>query len=274
MIIYNALLSLADVISRNKKNLQHVAEERVLQKTIKRDEFHPFIQPVFSADGFTLKGCEILLRVKSENNYNSPVLYIHEMEASRYRDDIICHLFQEIEKSFENIMNYLPEDFYFSFNITAGQISSHDVINAALHFSRTFKDAATLVLEVVERTALNFDDKTMQVIEHLVANDIRLAIDDFSAGSLSLKYIENIGLSALKIDKDLTQAINGQLVYENVIDAIMTLSSRLGVSVTADGIETYEQMPLLRKAGINGLQGDYLAEPMQVSEFIHRYIGM
>ncbi|MFZ5177143.1 EAL domain-containing protein [Enterobacter kobei] len=260
-------LTLLDYIGHKLSIKKSKDRARRFNRFIEKTGVYPFVQPIFNTDGDAVIGCEILLRLKTRDGYITPGAYINELEESEHINVITCKLLAEVTKYFLLENCELPEGFYFSLNIFAPQLSHPDIIRKILSFNAAFKGKASLVLEIVERGTLALDDSTMETMEELMSKGIRFAIDDFGAGTSSLKYIEHVGFSTIKIDRALTLATGNKLIYAKVIDAIVTLSSRLGLSVTAEGIENSVQQELLHKAGVNAMQGYYLARPMDLNKF-------
>lgn len=261
-----------DFIARAAISRKNTIIKRRVNSFIKSVEFHPFLQPIFSASGDTVVGCEVLLRVKTDEGYKSPVTYINGLEKSEHMNNITGQLMTDVAQYFlvEDII--LPEGFYFSFNIHAPQLSSPSLISTILSFNNKLLGKANLVLEIVERGTLKLDEETIDIMEELMSKGIRFAIDDFGAGTSSLKYIEHVGFSTIKIDRELTLSTRDALVYQKVIDAIVELSSQLGLSVTAEGVESRAQLELLNKAGVNSMQGYYLAKPVGMLDFSRKYL--
>lgn len=265
---YKAISYLAKKINSIKDRLR----SSFIDDFIEGACFRPFIQPIFDDNGENIKGCEVLLRVENESGYDSPVAYINDLEKSEQMNNITINLITQVEESFSAFKDNLPEGFYFSFNIYAPQLQSKKLQRAILHFCESFKGNAFLLLEVVERGVLKFDETTIDIVDELMIKGVRFAIDDFGAGTSSLKYIEHMGFSTIKIDRALTISVGEELVYKKVIEAIVSLSEKLGLSVTAEGVETYSQKKLLHDAGVNAMQGYFLAKPMHVKEFLKSYI--
>ncbi|MCS5456946.1 EAL domain-containing protein [Enterobacter asburiae] len=247
------------------------ARSNQLSSMLNLSEIEPFIQPIFSCDRSVPAGCEILLRIKRNGQYLSPSAFIHDIEAGGMIDDITCDLIRETGIFFERYHDHLPEGFYFSFNIFPPQLKSQRVINDALRFQKQIRGKSRLVLEIVERGTEHIDD-SVDIIDNLKARGVQFALDDFGAGAATLKYIEHVGFSIVKIDRHLTLANNGKLIYENIIDAVVQLSHRMGMTVTAEGVENKEQLSLLSHAGVNYLQGYFLAKPMQMNEFADKFL--
>ena len=103
----------------------------------------------------------------------------------------------------------------------------------------------------------------MRQLAELKALGVRIAMDDFGTGYSSLSYLWRFPFDKLKIDQSFTRALgSGDEHLASVIDAIVALGRSLGMTITAEGVETEEQADFLRHAGCHQLQGFHLGRPM------------
>lgn len=254
---------------RKAERLFSKAGERIratiLSAELAGAEFVPFIQPVFKGD--RIAGGEVLLRVLKNGVYRSPERYLSAMESCEVINEVTCSLLSDVETFFKGYDGGLPEDFCLSFNICARQLNAPQVTDAMMRFHREFEGRIGVVLEIVERGTMVLDDFALEAMQQLTDAGVRFAIDDFGSGSSCLKYIEHTGFSTIKIDKCLTVASNGSLIYSAVIDSIVMLSERLQIQVVAEGVEDHEQLSLLKNKGVNLFQGYLFSKPVTLREF-------
>lgn len=247
------------------RSLYAAVRNWVVSAQLSRAEFIPYIQPIYRSD--ELIGGEVLLRIKKKGVVYTPESYISLIESGEIINDVTCELLKSVESHVTPYMEMLPEGFYFSFNICAKQLSSPRVTKAIVSFNESFRGKAGVILEIVERGTMEFDDFALETMQDLTAAGVRFAIDDFGNGSSSLKYIEHTGFTTIKIDKCLTVACNGVLVYSAVIDSIVSLSERLKINVIAEGIENNEQQELLKSKGVIFFQGYLFSKPLSMQAF-------
>ena len=247
------------------KSWHTLVRNRIVSAQLRSAEFIPFIQPIYNHQN--LVGGEVLLRVKKNGVLYSPESYISLIESCEVVNDVTCDLLKSVKNHFTQHMNHLPDGFYFSFNICAMQLNSPRVIKSIYDFNDHFEGKIALVLEIVERGKMEFDDFALETMQRLTDAGVRFSIDDFGSGSSCLKYIEHTGFSTIKIDKCLTVACNGTLVYSAVIDSIISLSARLQINVVAEGVENNEQLALLKTKGVNFFQGYLFSKPLSMRSF-------
>ena len=115
---------------------------------------------------------------------------------------------------------------------------------------------------------------TLAKLKELKDLGIRLAIDDFGTGYSSLSYLKRFPIDVLKIDQGFVRGLGGDADDTAIVRAIITVAKNLNLSVTAEGIETAEQVTLLRELGCDRGQGYYFARPLAAdplaSLFAHR----
>lgn len=237
----------------------------ILSAELADAEFVPFIQPLFRDD--KIAGGEVLLRVFRDGVYHSPERYLSAMESCEVINNVTCSLLMSVETFFSGYEGALPEDFFLSFNICARQLNAPKVIDAVTHFNHVFRGRIDIVLELVERGTLMLDDFALETMQQLTNAGVRFAIDDFGSGSSCLKYIELMEFSTMKIDKCLTAASNGFLIYSRVIDSIVALAENLKMQVVAEGVENKEQLTLLKEKGVHIFQGYFFSRPVTMREF-------
>jgi EAL domain-containing protein (putative c-di-GMP-specific phosphodiesterase class I)/GGDEF domain-containing protein len=133
----------------------------------------------------------------------------------------------------------------------------------------SLKDAGlhprAIELELTERTLVDSSPNTIRMLEHLRSLGIGLAVDDFGTGYSSLRYLHDLPVSKLKIDRSFVGALVSGGREVALVDAVIGLARSLALEVVAEGIETVQQLAILRQKGCNGGQG-YLFSPPLAAE--------
>ena len=133
--------------------------------------------------------------------------------------------------------------------------------------------ASQLQLEVTEGLLLDPTPATLAKLDALVRSGVRLAIDDFGMGYSSLAYLKRFNLHTLKIDRMFVRDIASAAQDAAIVRAIIDLGHGLGMSVTAEGVETEAQFHELRRLGCDSLQGFLFACPQSADEVQARLLG-
>ena len=106
------------------------------------------------------------------------------------------------------------------------------------------------------------DPRVFDRLEALKALGVRLAIDDFGTGYASLSYLKRLPVDCLKIDRSLVKGVGYETEDSAIIRAVVSLAHSLGITVTAEGIETQDQLTQLREVGCDQGQGYLFARPV------------
>ena len=124
-----------------------------------------------------------------------------------------------------------------------------------------------LELELTESVAMDNPVAAITVMDDLHARGIRISIDDFGTGYSSLSYLKRFKVSKLKIDQSFVCDLASNPEDEAIVDAIIGLSRSLGVRTIAEGVETSDQLAILRRKGCDEVQGYLFARPMPADAF-------
>gem|GEM_PF-2212186 len=155
-----------------------------------------------------------------------------------------------------------------SVNLSPGQFddpSLLDDISSALE--KASIAPASLKLEVTEGLIMRNTEKSIETLRRLKDFGVTIAIDDFGTGYSSLSYLRRLPLDVLKIDRSFVQGIGQNAEDDAIVQAILSLAQSLGLSVTAEGIETPEQANLLREWSCDSGQGYLFSRPLAPDEF-------
>jgi diguanylate cyclase (GGDEF)-like protein/PAS domain S-box-containing protein len=122
--------------------------------------------------------------------------------------------------------------------------------------------ADRLTLEITETMLMSKLDVAMGTLTRLVQAGVRFSIDDFGTGYSSLAYLSTLPFDSLKIDRSFVQGLDRGASNVEIVRAVMTLAKSLGRKVVAEGIETEQQLQLLRQLGVDEGQGYLLSRPL------------
>ena len=121
---------------------------------------------------------------------------------------------------------------------------------------------------MTERTVMNSASETINKLVKLKQLGFKLSIDDFGTGYSSLSYLVRFPLDVLKIDRSFIQHICSLDDKQAVVDAIIQMSHRLKMKVVAEGVESAQQVELLKQMGCDFIQGFYYSKPLPMDELL------
>ena len=151
-------------------------------------------------------------------------------------------------------------------NVSARQLLSPDIVSAvttALHDSGIPADR--LVLEMTEYLLLEDSDRAMTVLHDLKELGVRLALDDFGTGYSSLSYLRRLPIDIVKIDRHFVADLDRSSAGRQIVAAVTNLSHVLGLTLTAEGVETLDQHDAVAALGCECAQGFLYSHPVPAS---------
>jgi EAL domain-containing protein (putative c-di-GMP-specific phosphodiesterase class I) len=160
-----------------------------------------------------------------------------------------------------------PENVKVAVNLSPVQFKQaelFDVIKRALQHSGL--SPTRLEIEITESVLLEEAAENQTLIAKLKSAGISLALDDFGTGYSSLSYLTTFPFDKIKVDKSFIRKLTEQPESAAIISSIVTLARGMKMSVTAEGVETREQLEALRSLGVNYAQGYLLGRPVPLSD--------
>ncbi len=142
-----------------------------------------------------------------------------------------------------------------------------DVVESAL--SKTGLSPQFLCLEVTESAILKNPDNATKVLTDIRNMNVRISIDDFGAGYSSLGNLAMLPITGIKIDPSFLKNISSNKKNLSMVKAIVAMAHNLDFSVTAEGVETLEQLELLKGMGRVEVQGYFISRPVPSDEVVH-----
>ncbi|WP_180066311.1 bifunctional diguanylate cyclase/phosphodiesterase [Acinetobacter sp. YH12129] len=239
-----------------------------LYKAVEEQQFILFYQPKFNATDREICGVEALIR------WNHPTLgmltpnkFINGAEKTGL---IIAMGYWALEEACKQIQHWekLNMPLYpIAVNLSAIQFE-HKHLFSTLEslFARYEINPSHLIIEITESTAMHHIDASILTFEHLRKMGIKVAIDDFGTGHSSFLYLKELPVDELKIDREFIRNLSAGSKEEIILESIIHLAIRLGLTVTAEGVETEQQAEILKRLGCQQLQGYLLGMPMPVAQ--------
>ena len=146
--------------------------------------------------------------------------------------------------------------------LNSGQLV--DTVRAALE--QPGLAANRLELEITESVPLNDNSISLATLHGLHALGVHISIDDFGAGFSSVSYLRKFAFDKIKVDRSFVRDVASDKTAQAIVQAMATLGSSLGIGVTAEGVETYEQLRAVRDLGCTQAQGYLISTPRPADE--------
>ena len=130
-----------------------------------------------------------------------------------------------------------------------------------------------LKLEITETTLMSDFKENMEILGKLQAYGFQIEIDDFGSGYSSLNMLRNIKANVLKIDRDFLVATENEVRDQDILQSIVVLAEKIGMSVIVEGVETKKQLEMLISMGCRLFQGYYFSKPLSVEKFEEAFLN-
>ncbi len=240
-----------------------------LRKALERDQLHVHYQPQVSLRDGRIIGAEALLRWRHPELGNiSPAEFIPVAEDS----GLILPIGEWVMRSaVQQLKEWIASGhtpFVIAVNLSAVQFrhpSLLDMVGRILE--ETGLPPQYLELELTEGVAMHDPEGAVAVMDKLHERGVRMSIDDFGTGYSSLNYLKKFKVYKLKIDQSFVRDINTDPEDRAIVAAIISMARSLSLQTIAEGVETVEQMELLRIQGCDEYQGYYFSKPLSVEDF-------
>lgn len=241
-----------------------------LRRGVKNSEFVLHFQPRYKVDGQEIVSVEALVRWQHPTQgLLGPDRFIPLAEQT----DLIVPLGRWVlREACETALTW-PEDILLSVNLSPAQFALSDVVEDVRSvLVETRFPASRLELEITENVMLNDTDGALTTMNALKELGVRLNMDDFGTGYSSLGYLRAYPFDGLKIDKRFIASIASGGNDRAVVQAIIGLGKAMGLTVTAEGVETEEQLGILDSDQCHEVQGYFMSRPVDkqaFSELLH-----
>ncbi len=245
--------------------------ERDLRKALPAGEFELHYQPVVNLASGDISGFEALIRWNHpDKGMISPAAFIPLAEETGF----IVPMGEWVIREACATAAKWPGDLSVAVNISAAQFRSCGLMQvivgalatSGLHPSR-------LEIEITETVLLQNRDTTLAILRQLRELGIRIAMDDFGTGYSSLTYLQCFPFDKIKIDRSFVKDITENAGSLNIVRAVAALARGMGMTATAEGVETREQLDSITSEGCNEMQGFLFSRPLPAHEIERLFLS-
>lgn len=243
--------------------------EHELRTAVQEQRLLPYYQPILRSSDEKIVAVEALIRWDHpQRGIVGPDNFIPLAEETRLIVPIGEFALRSACRDIKNLID-TGIDMRLSVNLSARQFQEMNLVHTIDGILAETRFApSNLELEVTESVAMQNADFTMDLLRDLRRRDISIAIDDFGAGQTSLIYLRQFPINNIKIDKVFISDMLTDATDAAIVRTVILLAHTLGLTTTAEGVETREQMEMLRGFGCDLLQGYYISPPLPSGELV------
>jgi PAS domain S-box-containing protein len=246
--------------------LKRLSLESDLRRAISQDEFVVHYQPKVLLETGRIVGVEALIRWESpERGLTLPAEFVPMAEELRLIVPVGREVLKEACQQASEWRERYPENLLqmVSVNLSASQLQHPDLLREVSEtLQRTELDPRNLTLEITESVVMSDAPSNIATLVKLRHLGLEMAIDDFGTGYSSLSYLKRFPVSYLKIDRSFVEGLREGSDDKVVVSGIIALAHTLGMRTIAEGVETAEQLRILRQIGCDMAQGHYFSPPL------------
>jgi diguanylate cyclase (GGDEF)-like protein len=240
--------------------------ENDLRQAIERGELAVHYQPIVRAAGEEISGFESLVRWNHPTRGPiSPTKFIPLAEEA----GLIGEIGEWVLRTALEEAAHWPDHVRVAVNLSPLQFNDPNVIAiVAKHLQETGVARDRLELEITEGVFLADGDSTDETFAQLKKLGVRLALDDFGTGYSSLGYLKKAPFDKIKIDQSFVRGAASNIATNRnaaIIRAIVTLAETLGMDTCAEGVETHDDLQLIRELGVSMVQGFIFGKPTEAA---------
>jgi diguanylate cyclase (GGDEF)-like protein len=253
--------------------LDRVALESDLRLALDTGQLRLHYQPVVTVSEGTLSAVEALVRWQHpERGLLGPGEFIPVAEESEL---IVSLGAWVIEEACAQIRRWRDADparlgVRVSVNVSARQLSPGLIETVAAALEEHGVGPASLALEITESLLIEHTESAREVLAGLEQLGVAIVLDDFGTGYSSLRYLSSFHVSQLKLDRSFTVDLAREARPAKIIAATIDMARALGMTIVAEGVETFEQVEVLRRLGCDYAQGFYYARPEPPGAMLER----
>jgi diguanylate cyclase (GGDEF)-like protein len=243
-----------------------LAVERDLREALERRQLEVFYQPLFDLGADRVSGFEALVRWRHpERGLIPPAQFVPIAEEL----GLIVPIGEWVLRQACADAATWPGHLKVAVNLSPVQFRSGGIVQVvgdALKSSRLAPDR--LELEITESTLLQDNRTTVAMLHHLRDLGVRTALDDFGTGYSSLSYLRSFPFDKIKIDQSFVREMERRPDCLAIVNSVADLARRLGMTTTAEGVETPDQLRQVRGAGCAEAQGYHFGHPRPAAEVL------
>lgn len=251
-----------------------LTDPEVLREEIRKNRFEVFLQPKIAASSRCTVGAEALIRYRPQSGtLVLPGNFLPLLEESHTISQIDFYVFRfvcaRIKEWLDNGKTLVP----ISVNFSRSSLAQPDFVKRLNALCRDYGvDKKYLEIEITEtvRQADGVNFKTL--IDELRQSGFIVSIDDFGTEYANLALLSNVDFDVLKLDRSLVYDVARNAKARTVVESIIEICRKMNIQVVAEGIETEEQLAVLRACGVELAQGFLFSRPVPLEEYEKKYL--
>lgn len=249
---------------------------RDLPEAFEKNQLTLVYQPIVDLGDLSVRKAEALIRWKHPLlGTVSPMIFIPIAEENGMVCQLGSWVFETAVSALANVKGRYGDDFNLSINISPLHLLAKELVPQQWleMLLQSGLEGNNLTLEITESSLLQNTEGSKRKIKDFKQGKIQIALDDFGTGYSCLGHLNDFEIDYVKIDRSFIKDISTNLKDKLLCEAIIAMAHKLDIMVVAEGIETREQLSLLKDMGCDFGQGYYFARPMDENSFLNHHVA-
>lgn len=248
----------------NEEKSDRVYIQNTIRDAIDNERFSLHYQPEIDVNTGKIVGFEALIRwIDKDYGYIQPEKFIRIAEEMGLIISIGNWVIKKACIFSKKINENSNSKCVVSVNVSTVQLIQDDFIDTVKGIIKVVDvDPSYLGIEITETSMMESFQTNAYKIKQLKKLGIKTSLDDFGTGYSSLNYLRQLPINTLKIDKSFIDDLATDIYGTNLTEGIIMIAHKIGLSVVAEGVETYEQVEQLKKCQCDIIQGYYISKPL------------
>lgn len=254
---------------RNRLLLEHQITNSMAE-ALKNEEFKVYIQPKYDLSNEKISGGEALVRwISPTNGFLSPDKFIQIFEKNGFITQLDMFVWEKTCQIIREMMDRYGKTVPISVNVSRADLFRMDILEVLTELLKKYRLRPDQIhLEITETAYTDNPEQLLVVISKLKKKGFIIEMDDFGSGYSSLNMLSELPIDTIKLDMKFMRHLNRKNDV-NILSFVISMAKWLGYTVVAEGVETSEQISILRNMECDYAQGYYYSKPVPSVEFMN-----
>lgn len=251
-----------------------LSQQKQLMEQIRLGNFKMYLQPKADCQKVKLNGAEALVRFSSaEHGIIAPDRFVPWLEKEHMIQFVDLYIFEEVCRLLSRWIKEERVIFPISLNFSRQTVLDPDLLDTLFEITARYNVPKEYIEVEITESFGDYESLTIAEIgEGIKAAGFQLALDDFGSHYTNMAMLANVPVDVLKLDKSMVQGVMSNISNQLVLKSVLNLCKELGIYSIAEGVETEEQLDMLRNLQCDSIQGYLFGKPMPVDVFEKEYM--
>ncbi|MCH1983298.1 bifunctional diguanylate cyclase/phosphodiesterase [Ruminococcus sp. OA3] len=251
-----------------------LADPHVLQQEIHSNHFVVYLQPKVSSSDYTMVGAEALIRYQpKEESLLMPASFLPLLEETQLISKLDFYVFEFVCARISSWADQSKILFPVSVNFSRFSLAQLSFVEHLTDICKKYGVSPGLLEIEVTESVCEVEGIDISVLtSELQRAGFNVALDDFGTEYANLELLSSVAFDVLKLDKSMVSNLTDNKRAQSIVKSIVELCAKLGTRVVAEGIESEEQLALLKSCGVEVMQGFYFSRPIPAEEYESQYV--